>query len=130
MVEVWEIYRKPPFWISKWRTTYKYISPRNLLPLHSTTIFLLFKVVQLEFPNHDVERRRCKDSLKNLKPFLTAFLWLRKTSPRALPLMVGLVSNYRGNYDCVYLENGKQSMRQPIHFWKDLFEIFPKMYGL
>ena len=30
----------------------------------------------------------------------------------------------------VYLENGKQSMLQPIHFWKDLFETFPKMYGL
>src|SRR5277367_5582515 len=31
---------------------------------------------------------------------------------------------------CVYLENGKQSILQPIHFWKDLFEIYPKMYGL
>ena len=26
----------------------------------------------------------------------------------------------------VYLENGKQSMLQPIHFLKDLYEIIPK----
>ena len=30
----------------------------------------------------------------------------------------------------VYLENGKQSMLQPIHFRKDLEKIFSKMYGL
>jgi hypothetical protein len=30
----------------------------------------------------------------------------------------------------VYLENGKQSMLQPIHFRKDLFENFPEMYML
>src|SRR5277367_5613199 len=30
----------------------------------------------------------------------------------------------------VYLEIGKQSMLQPIYFWKDLFEIYPKRYGL
>src|SRR5277367_5927824 len=30
----------------------------------------------------------------------------------------------------VYLENGKQSMLQPIHCRKDLFETFPEMYGL
>src|SRR5277367_3557085 len=32
----------------------------------------------------------------------------------------------------VYLfrDNSKQSMLQPIHFRKDLLEIFPKMYGL
>src|SRR5277367_2408541 len=30
----------------------------------------------------------------------------------------------------VYLENGKQSMLQPIHCRKDLFESFPEMYGL
>src|SRR5277367_5309775 len=32
------------------------------------------------------------------------------------------------SFNCVYLENGKQSMLQPIHFWKDLEKIFPKMY--
>jgi len=30
----------------------------------------------------------------------------------------------------VYLEIGQQSMLQPIHFWEDLFEIYPKMYVL
>src|SRR5277367_92832 len=29
-----------------------------------------------------------------------------------------------------YLEVGKQSMLQPIHFRKDLKKIFPEMYGL
>ena len=29
-----------------------------------------------------------------------------------------------------YLENGKQAMLQPIHFWKDLEKIFPETYGL
>src|SRR5277367_2401635 len=52
MLEIRQIYRKPPFLISTWRTTLKNVFSNNLLPLHSTIIFVLIKVFQLEFPNN------------------------------------------------------------------------------